>query len=455
VRRTGSPAARQAAILFGIVGLLRLLALAVPGTRTVALLAVGLADLLLGGLVWVLPWERWPRLATLTLTVPAIALVVVSSATGLVPPNAIGMLFVLVFVWVGGNHQRWTSLLVAPLAALAYPLAVSLDDRGLRVDPRVVLLVTAMCVLVAETVALSQDRLRAMAAETSFLARHTTDLVTRSDLDGTIRHASPSVHTLLGWLPEQLVGRHVQDFWHPDDPATVPAADRMGEPVTVVRRMRRRDDGWVWFECVSRVVTGPEGHPAILSSARDITARRQLEAELAHVAMHDPLTGLPNRALLTQRLTTALAAERSSPLAVAFLDLDGFKAVNDKHGHDVGDELLRQVAGRLKQVTRESDTVSRYGGDEFVLVIDGLPHQREVLVMAQRVEAALSTPYSLGERTVRIGASVGVTFVPPGISAEQAIASADSAMYARKAARRVQRGVAPRTAYEELAAPRS
>ena len=447
MRKTGSPAARQAAILFAIAGLLRLLFLVIPGTRTAALLLVGLADLCLAGVTWALPWERWPRPATLALIVPAVALIVVSSATGLVPPNGVGMLFVLIFVWVGANHQPWRSLWVAPLAAIGYPLAVSVDARGLPLEPRAVFLVTAMCVLVAETVARSQDRLRAMAAETAFLAEHTTDLVMRNDLDGTIRHVSPSVHTLLGWLPEQLVGRRAQDFWHPDDLATEPAVDHNGELTTVARRIRNAGGEWVWFECVSRVVTGPEGQPAILSSARDITARRQLEAELAHVAMHDALTGLPNRTLLTERLRTALAADRTTLLAVAFLDLDGFKAVNDQHGHDIGDELLRQVARRLKHVIRDSDTVARYGGDEFVLIIDGLPHQREVLVLAQRVESALSEPYRLGRRTIRIGASVGVTFVPPGISADQAISSADSAMYARKAARR---GLVARTACDEL-----
>src|SRR2546421_2749190 len=104
-------------MLFAVVGLLRLGALALPGVRTGALALIALADLALAAVVWALPWERWPRWATLVLSVPAFALIVGSNASGLVSARSLGMLFVLVFVWVGGNHRRWASLWIAPLAA--------------------------------------------------------------------------------------------------------------------------------------------------------------------------------------------------------------------------------------------------------------------------------------------------------------------------------------------------
>jgi diguanylate cyclase (GGDEF)-like protein/PAS domain S-box-containing protein len=427
--------ARQAAWLFAAGGVLRLAAIALPGSRVAGLLVVGLVDLLIAAVVRALPWRRWPGSATLTLAVPAFAVIVTANAEGLVPARLIAVLFVLVFAWVGSNHRRWASLWVAPLAATAY--VVAMGANGPDLDYRAPLIVTAVCVLVAETVARSQDRLRVASAELAFLAEHTTDLVTRTDLQGVIRYVSPSVLVLLGWRPEQLVGHCVSEFSHAEEPMPVlVGACPPGEPVTVVRRLLRADGGWSWFEWVAQVVTAPDGHPVVLASGRDITGRRRMEAQLAHEATHDSLTGLANRVLLDERLTACLSAARSQPLAVAFLDLDGFKEVNDQQGHEIGDRVLVLVARRLQHLVREHDTVARYGGDEFVLVIDKLPHQRDVLSLVSRVETELTKPYRLGEHTLHIGVSLGLTFAGSGMNAGQVIAAADRAMYATKAARR-------------------
>jgi len=430
-------AARHAAILFAVCGLLAFVALPTPGADIRALLLVGTADLTVAALALLLPWHRWPTRATLVLGVPAFGIIAVSNDTGLLPPRTVSLLFVLVFVWVGSHHVRWQSLWLAPIAGAAYTLSVNLKPYGVPIDVRAVVMLTVMCVLVAETVARSQYRLRASESELRFLAEHSSEVVTRVDLDGVIRYASPSTERMLGFRPEQVVGTLASDYRHPDD--EVPADHALANPgqaVTVERRLRRADGSYLWVESVAQAIVGPSGRTEILNSARDITARREMEAQLERIAKRDSLTGLANRAQLDERLSAALAGPRNGDMVLLFVDLDGFKAVNDAHGHLVGDRLLARVARRLEHVTREEDLVARYGGDEFVVVIDSLPHDLDVPALARRIEDELSKAYRLGTVSAQIGASVGVTLAEPGMSVEELVAEADRSMYATKAARR-------------------
>jgi len=174
----------------------------------------------------------------------------------------------------------------------------------------------------------------------------------------------------------------------------------------------------------------------VLSSiAWDIRELKQVELRLRHQATHDALTGLPNRALLMDRLEQAIrSAERSSTsVGVLFVDLDGFKEVNDSCGHESGNLLLRELAQRLQQRVRAQDTVARYGGDEFVLVISDLTLPGDMNRVVQQVQEALAEPFQLGGEPRRLAASIGVTLYPmDGMDAETLLQGADSRMYEQK-----------------------
>ena len=165
----------------------------------------------------------------------------------------------------------------------------------------------------------------------------------------------------------------------------------------------------------------------------------RLQAEtLAHRALHDSLTGLPNRVLFVDRLEMTLARveRRAAQVAVLFIDLDGFKLVNDRLGHEAGDELLREVARRLSQAVRPSDSVARFGGDEFTVLVEGYASEAQVLMIAERIRAALDEPFDLAVRgAATIGSSIGIAVASgPGADPEALIREADAAMYRAKRA---------------------
>ena len=170
----------------------------------------------------------------------------------------------------------------------------------------------------------------------------------------------------------------------------------------------------------------------------DITAIKENERELEQIAHYDSLTGLPNRLLLADRLRQAMLQEtrRKQRLAVVFLDLDGFKSVNDAHGHDTGDQLLVKVSKRIRAALRDADTLARLGGDEFVAVLSDLPTHDACLPLLNRMLDAAAGPVAVGDKAVQVSASLGVTFFPQSedVDADQLLRQADQAMYQAKLA---------------------
>ena len=183
------------------------------------------------------------------------------------------------------------------------------------------------------------------------------------------------------------------------------------------------------------VVNQPMLNGGWVSTHEDVTERRQAEMKIAHMARHDALTDLPNRLLLRERLTEALAhVERSQRLAVLYLDLDLFKNVNDSLGHTTGDELLRAVAGRLRDCVRETDTISRVGGDEFCIIQTDISDATDAERLAGRIAEAIRAPYDLHGHLVMIDASIGIALAPAdGTDANELLKNADMALYGAKA----------------------
>jgi Amt family ammonium transporter len=200
----------------------------------------------------------------------------------------------------------------------------------------------------------------------------------------------------------------------------------------------RKDGGEMLLEINAALVTY-KGQPAILSINRDITHRRLLEETIRRMAFQDSLTGLPNRSLLSDRMAQALtyAQRRDQKVTLLYLDLDGFKAVNDTYGHRVGDELLREVARRLTGQLRQNDTVARLGGDEFLLLLPDAGRARDGDRIARKLLAAIRHPWSIRGRRLVVTGSIGMAIFPrDGRSAETLLKHADQAMYEAKAAGR-------------------
>jgi len=193
-----------------------------------------------------------------------------------------------------------------------------------------------------------------------------------------------------------------------------------------------RDDD-LWFSLrVSALAV--DGGGAVVTH-NDITGRKRAEMKLAHQALHDPLTGLPNRTLFLDRLSLGLARMERSQAAVAvlFLDLDKFKVVNDSLGHDVGDQLLVAVANRLRAALRPGDTAARYGGDEFTVLCEGITSENDAVVIAERVSAAIGRPFSLDDAETELTSSIGIAIATGDEdSPENLIHEADTAMYRAK-----------------------
>jgi len=192
----------------------------------------------------------------------------------------------------------------------------------------------------------------------------------------------------------------------------------------------------VWVHLAVSLASDEQNRPAyFIAQIQDITDRRAAQERLAHRALHDPLTGLPNRDLLMDHLSHALArsARAGTLAAVMFCDLDHFKSVNDTHGHEAGDELLVVVADRLRGVMRPGDSVARLGGDEFVVVAEGVPDAAAVRALADRVRRALDAPVQIAGHALHARASIGVVVATAEDDARSVLREADAAMYRAKA----------------------
>ena len=191
------------------------------------------------------------------------------------------------------------------------------------------------------------------------------------------------------------------------------------------------------MECHGRAVAAQDGRPLrLVGSISDVTTRRLMQEELVQEARFDPLTGLVRSSAFKERLNEANERLRNEPerwFAVLFIDLDGFKGVNDTLGHAAGDELLADVARRLQGSLRRNDLAARLGGDEFAVLLQDLDRVDEVPFIVRRLQALVSAPYDVGGRTAKVGASIGIAVSAPHlVTADALLHEADAAMYLQK-----------------------
>ncbi|KOV31425.1 phosphodiesterase [Streptomyces sp. XY152] len=378
-----------------------------------------------------------------------------------------------------GEHTRYplSRPITGSLAALTPYLAAAVCTLGIlynvlngRSVDRVVLLtggtvvlalVVRQGIMLLDNITLTQELAQ---KENHFrsLVQGSSDVIMIAAPSGVLRYVSPAAAGVYGRPAEELEGTELASLIHPEDLGCVVhevrrflAADPVEEPTTRIEcrfrsgggsssRSSEAESGGGWLNVESTV---NRHHGGLIFNSRDVTERVRLQAQLQHNAEHDPLTDLPNRALFTRRVQQALSGRRASDrgaalrgTAVLFIDLDGFKGVNDTIGHQAGDELLVQAARRLQDAVRKGDTASRLGGDEFAALIvgDGVrdrdARERHILELADRLRAALSQPYVIDGNDVRVNASIGVAFAEPGLGAGELLRNADLAMYRAKAA---------------------
>jgi diguanylate cyclase (GGDEF)-like protein/PAS domain S-box-containing protein len=261
------------------------------------------------------------------------------------------------------------------------------------------------------------------------------------DLTGRFLQVNPALCAMLDYTEADLVGATVMRVTHPDDVEKSVAAIeacRSGQISTHAdeKRYVRSDGAVVWARLATSIVRGDAGEALYLvSTIEDVTARRAAVEALTHQALHDSLTGLPNRALLLDRLRLSQArlARTPSVNAVLFIDLDGFKSINDGLGHDVGDQVLVKIAARLRQAVRPSDTVARLGGDEFVVLCEGLNDPQSADEISTRLERAVSKPLNIAQDDIAVTASIGIALVESAeATPDEMIRDADMAMYSAK-----------------------
>lgn len=277
-----------------------------------------------------------------------------------------------------------------------------------------------------------------LAATNHILANAVEGIAEVNDEDQVVRfnHAFAAMH---GYDEGQFTAFHWQTLIAPSDQETVHDAILMmiAEGKAVCEACGRRRDGSLFFEEIV-IVAALDAQSRVASChwfTKDITERKQLEAQIKHKAYHDVLTGLPNRDLLVDRLRTACqrARRKASSIAVLFLDLDEFKAVNDSLGHEAGDFLLKGVAERIRSCVREGDTVARLGGDEFTVLLEGLDDPKQAVLVAERIVTRLKSPISLPNGKVFANVSIGIAYSENGAhEAETLLRDADTAMYQAK-----------------------
>jgi diguanylate cyclase (GGDEF)-like protein/PAS domain S-box-containing protein len=366
--------------------------------------------------------------------------------------------------WLWGLAITVTLVLVVGILSLAFPGFVlspnAIDLFNLREWIRALAALVLLFDIHTIYQHLQIQRIRRRLAQRDQLFQLITetaaDMIAVIDGEGKRLYNSPAYHKVLGYTPEDLAATSSLEQVHPEDRARVlEAADKArvtGRGERLEYRFRHKDGSWRVLESTASPIPGPEGKAeGLVIVNRDVTDRAHAQAALAHHTLHDHLTELPNRALFLDRLQRAIVQgerHREARFAVLFLDVDEFRVFNDSLGHRAGDDLLRQIAGRLTSCLRETDTISRVetgsasladstiariGGDEFTVLVEGLHNPSDGIRIGQRIQQKLAPPFEVEGTAVSLSVSVGIAFPENQTrTAEDLLRDAEIAMYRAK-----------------------
>ncbi|MCB5162211.1 sensor domain-containing diguanylate cyclase [Marinomonas algarum] len=256
------------------------------------------------------------------------------------------------------------------------------------------------------------------------------------DLSGEFVFVSAAFEQMFGYAPQEVIGKPMIDMVYQEDRASTL---KKASEIIVKKIIPECENRWVHKN--GRVINvlwsarWSEEHQVIIAVAHDITERKKMETLLAHAAQHDDLTKLPNRTLLLDRLGTSitLADIKRTDLSVMFIDIDGFKEVNDHHGHTIGDKFLQKIAKRLAECVRKTDTVGRLGGDEFLVILNGASQVDSITMVAEKIRAQFSKDFVVDGIHLKVASSIGIARYPQdGQQPLALIQAADEAMYKAK-----------------------
>ncbi|WP_254175085.1 bifunctional diguanylate cyclase/phosphodiesterase [Planktothrix pseudagardhii] len=287
----------------------------------------------------------------------------------------------------------------------------------------------------------AEQALRESEQRYRLLAENINDLVCLHDQDRRYLYLSPSCESLLGYGYNELIGKDPYILFHPDDRDRIVEEFRaviLGKnDISITYRIRQKSGNYIWLETLTKPILNEAGKVVqIQTTSRDVTERILVQERFKYEALHDALTGLPNRNLLMERLKLGINRIRNFEgyrFAVLFLDLDRFKVINDSLGHLVGDQLLIATAHKLQSIVRSIDLVARIGGDEFVILLDEIKDIQEAIRVTERIFKTLTSPLIIEEREIYVSTSIGIVLgTKDYIRDSDLLRDADIAMYRAK-----------------------
>ena len=347
------------------------------------------------------------------------------------------------------NQSRDGGVSALPYAAIGVGYAllfiVARPYWSAQLGSVMIAVVVLTTVVVARQIAAAMENTRLLAdraareARFRSLVQHSSDVITVVDAAGITRYMSPAVNQVLGWTIESALGKRLIDLVHAED---VDAAANLlktagatsGATANAILRVRHASGDWRHIETIGTGLLDDPTIRGIVLNTRDVSERTVLEAELTHQAYHDPLTGLVNRGRFRSLVDEALmrAGTDRGNIAVLYLDLDGFKNVNDSFGHSDGDQMLVETGMRLRNATRGGDTVARLGGDEFAILLEHVKTDADAIIIADRVTNSMRRPFKLRGGEIVAGASIGIARGDATADADDLLRNADVAMYVGK-----------------------